>query len=129
MQVTTNIIKNNTLSLTNRTLNTSIGGGYLGNKSKRKEINSCTCKCKCIKCDKPIDFISEELEYNSKNTAINNNSLNNLSNNNPFENLKTLDNLQGKNFLEFLFILSDFSLTKYLYIKCIYILFCFLTKF
>lgn len=112
--MTTNPIKKNIFSLNNKTLNTSLGSSFLGNKKgKLNDINTCTCKCKCTKCKKPIDFISEEPELSVKNSlGINNNSSNNMMNNNPFENLKILDNLQAKNFLEFLFILSDLSLTK-----------------
>ncbi len=93
-------------------LNTSLGSSFLSNKKlKTNESNKCICKCKCVKCKNKIDFISEEPEFEGK-TSIGASNPSSNSVINPFYNLKIFENLQAKNFLEFLFIVSDLSLTK-----------------
>jgi len=112
-KVSTNPLKKtNFSSVASKSLNTSLGSSFLGKKKgKANEVNSCTCKCKCTKCKKTIDFIAEEPEFEG-NISIGNVNPSCNSATNPFGNLKIFENLQAKNFLEFLFIVSDLSLTK-----------------
>ena len=70
-------------------------------KNNINEFTKCLCKCSCFRCKKTEDLIMEEpeIDKNTKNLKENNNfKINNM--------------VLPKNFLEYIFVLSDLSMNR-----------------